>query len=237
MITASQSARRSVRAVTAALRDLPIDELHIEQSDNRICLRGCVSSYENKRRAQELAERAVPETCIENELRVGRAAFMEDGELHRSVTAALAALGVDVPARAGLEVAGGIVRLRGVATDAAERRAIERAAWDAAGVNRVESHLSVRSDRASDAEVGRALNEYIERTLNVRPGAVVVEYVGGVACLSGHVSSPAQRQAIEDLVRWHDRVQDVVNNLRLAHKPAAHIPRSTVAHPGVTHLF
>ncbi len=235
MNTQTDSNRRRVEDIAAALRELRIDELQVEPAGDRVCLRGAVSSYEKKRRAQELAEMAAPGACIENELRVGGTAFAEDGDIEGGVARALAALGPEVAERMSAQVAGGIVHLRGVALDARELRAIERATWNAGGVNRIEIHLSIRADDASEADIGRALSDYVERTLNVRQGAIVVEYVAGVACLSGQVASASQRQAIEDLIRWHDRVLDVVNNLRLADQHPVHVDRSAAVNLGVTH--
>jgi osmotically-inducible protein OsmY len=221
--------------IAASLRALHIEQVRVEADDQRIYLRGVAPCYEAKQRAGELAERAAPGACIENELRVGGAGFGDDGDMRREVIAALQALSPDIAERVTVKVKGGVVHLLGEALDARQRRAIECASWNAGGVNRVENQLTVRGQQPSDVEVGRALSEYVGRTLNVRAGSVVVEYVAGVACISGHIASASQRQAIEDLIRWHDQVRDVVNNLRTAGPQAPRHGTGVVVHTGVTH--
>jgi osmotically-inducible protein OsmY len=72
-----------------------------------------------------------------------------------------------------------------------------------------------------DAEIERALNDYVCRALRPSSGSVTVAYAAGVARLTGHVASAAQSTAVEDLVRWHDRVERVVNALEVVPHEAA----------------
>jgi len=72
-----------------------------------------------------------------------------------------------------------------------------------------------------DADVERALNEYVGRSLRPSSGSVTVAYAAGTARLTGYVSSAAQSTAVEDLVRWHDRVERVVNALEVVPREAA----------------
>jgi osmotically-inducible protein OsmY len=112
-----------------------------------------------------------------------------------------------------IEVRSGVVSLFGAAHDAHERQALEGAAWSACGTGRVDNHISLLNHDLTDNEVERALNEYVQRSLRMPPASVVVEYRAGVAYLSGHIASTSESQAIEDLLRWHDGVSDVVNRL------------------------
>ena len=63
----------------------------------------------------------------------------------------------------------------------------------------------------SDAEVERALNDFVGRALRPSSGSVAVAYTAGTARLSGSVASAVQANAIEDLVRHHDGVERVVS--------------------------
>src|SRR5207245_8080878 len=89
-----------------------------------------------------------------------------------------------------------------------------RVALKAYYVNRVENHVTLDEGSAGDDDIASALNAYVERAMNIPSGSVVVTYGDGVASLTGCVTSVSQGQAIEDLVRWHDRVSSVVNDLR-----------------------
>jgi osmotically-inducible protein OsmY len=80
----------------------------------------------------------------------------------------------------------------------------------------VECHLTITSTDTHDEDVSEALAAYISRAANVPRGAVVVKYRSGIVTLSGAVASATRSQAIEDLVRWHERVIDVINHLRVA---------------------
>jgi osmotically-inducible protein OsmY len=215
MITEASMGEGQVTAVRQALASLHIAELNVELVGGCLCLRGAVACYDKKRQAGELAERAAPGIPIENELRVEQAPFQGDAAIRRCVTDALAALRPDVLDRIRIEVHSSVVSLFGAARDAHERQALECAAWSACGTARVENHVSLPNHGPTDAEVERALNEYVQRSLRMPPASVVVEYRAGVAQVSGDVASTSKSQAIEDLLRWHDGVSDVVNRLNV----------------------
>jgi osmotically-inducible protein OsmY len=215
MITETSMSEGQVAAVRQALAPLHIAELDVELVGSCLYLRGAVACYDKKRQAAELAERAAPGLPIENELRVGQAPFQADAAIRRCVTESLAALGPDVLDRVRIEVHSGVVSLFGAAHDAQERQALECAAWSACGTGRVDNHVSLLNHDLTDNEVEQALNEYVQRSLRMPPAAVAVNYRAGVAHVSGHVASASESQAIEDLLRWHDAVSDVVNRLRV----------------------
>jgi osmotically-inducible protein OsmY len=62
----------------------------------------------------------------------------------------------------------------------------------------------------NDLDVTAALNAFVR---NAMADGVAVEFAGGIASLSGHVSSPTSRRAIEDLTLAHEGVLSVVNKL------------------------
>jgi len=70
----------------------------------------------------------------------------------------------------------------------------------------------------NDLDVTAALNAFVR---NAMPDGVAVEFAGGVASLSGCVSSPKSSRAIEDLILAHEGVLSVVNNLVVEPRVAA----------------
>ncbi len=70
----------------------------------------------------------------------------------------------------------------------------------------------------NDLDVTVALNAFVR---NAMPDGVAVEFAGGVASLSGCVSSPKSSRAIEDLILAHEGVLSVVNNLVVQPQVAA----------------
>jgi osmotically-inducible protein OsmY len=201
-------------AVRRALVNLRICDLRVEVMDGSVHLHGVTPSYEQKHLAGEVAAQIAGRTVV-NELRVARRGFEDDERVIQDVARELARLALDITGRVVTEVREGALFLRGVARDEAERQAIVRAVSSARSVTRVENHLLLESEAISDADVARALNEYVRRAANLPGGAVSVEFSRGVASLSGSVPSAAQRHAIEDLIRWHDGVEDVENRLQV----------------------
>ena len=67
-----------------------------------------------------------------------------------------------------------------------------------------------------DVTIQSAVRRFLDRALDEE--RVEVEVRDGVASLSGSVSSPVVRTAIEDLVRWHDGVVRLDSHLRV-HAP------------------
>jgi osmotically-inducible protein OsmY len=210
----STSAADPALAVQDALADLGIDELHVEGDSDAIYLRGHAHCYDAKRRAGERAQATAPTTAIVNEIRVAQRNFRDDEGLTRDIQAAVARV-ASPSTVVHVDIEGGEVHLRGAAADQQERQAIEAAVWDAWCVERVHNHLALRNEAPADADIATALDEYVQRSMNLRPGTISVTYAAGVAQLSGIVRTDGQAQAIEDLVRWHERVSDVVSNLRV----------------------
>jgi osmotically-inducible protein OsmY len=218
-------------ALRRALTGLGIEDLHIEAVGGQVYLHGVAACYNAKRRAAEQAAHAAPGACIHNEIRVAQHGYSYDAPLASAVKLALAALGPDVTGRVTIEVRNGMASLSGRAHDARERQALLGAASAVPRVTGVESHLILNGSGAADTELERALNDYVQRAMNLPPGIVTVTFGSGIATLSGSVPSETQRQAIEELVQWHDHVHDVVNNLRLIPSLAPHtVPQRL--HPG-----
>lgn len=203
-------------AVLEALGDVGIDGLHVEAVDGAVYLHGQAPCYESKRRAGERAQLAAPTEFVVNEIRVAHAGFRDDTNLVRDAEAATAAVAGGTPI--SVIVDRGEVHLHGTVSSAQQRQAVESAVWDACCVERVHNHLQLayQAGTVDDADIAFALDAYVRRAMNLPPGAIRVGYANGVATLSGIVRSNGQAQAIEDLVRWHERVSDVVSSIHVA---------------------
>jgi len=199
--------------VRTALADLQIADLRVDEVDGCLYLRGAAQCYKSKQLAEERARSIAPSACLVNELRVAQAAA-DDDAIARDVKEAIARV-APLAGSVQIDVREGVVTLQGTVRDEEERSAVECATWDAHGVTQVRSHLDVVSGEVGDPAVSEALNEYVQRAMHIAPGQIVVQYRSGIVSLSGSVSTAAQGEAIEDLLRWHDRVIDVVSHLRV----------------------
>ena len=200
---------------TNALRPSHIADLHVEAVDGRLILRGLAGCYKTKQQATELASAAVPGMTVVNELRIAQAPS-DDGELARSVGGAIERAVPGAGERVDVRARGGVVEIHGFARNHDERCRIESAAWQTNGVMGIECHLSVASTDAHDDDMSEALGAYVSRAANVPRATVRVTYRSGIVTLSGTVGSATKAEAIEDLIRWHERVIDVINHLRVA---------------------
>ena len=199
----------------SALKPSQIADLHVEVVDGRLILRGLAGCYKTKQQATQLASGAVPGMTVVNELRIAQAPA-DDGQLAKSVAAAIERAVPGAGERIELQARGGVVEIHGTARNDDERCRIESAAWHTNGVMGVECHLNIAATDVHDEEVSEALAAYVSRAANVPPGGIRVKYRSGIVTLSGFVESATRAQAIEDLVRWHERVIDVINHVRVA---------------------
>ncbi len=219
-------AAMGMRALRAALTELRIDELCIESVGGVLHLHGVAPCYRTKRQAEERARALMPGAGVHNHLCVAERAYVDDAAVDRDVRRRLAGMGVAVLGRVSVEVRGAVVSLYGQVADDAERRHLLDAAAAAPGVRGVEDHLILASLEPADTEVARALSEYVRRSMNLPPGVINVSWRAGLATLTGSVATETQRQAIEELVLWHDHVTDVANRIRIVPKLGTATPVS-----------
>ncbi len=217
-----------MRALRSALAELRIDELRVQSVGGVLYLHGVAPCYRAKCQAAACAERLMPGARIQNEIRVAERAYVDDAGVEREVTRRIAALGSDVPVRVSVEVRDAVVSLYGRVSGDAERCQLLDTAAAVACVRGVEDHLMLEGIEPADTEVSRALAEYVQRAMNLPPGVVTVSWRSGIATLTGSVATETQRQAIEELVLWHDHVTDVVNRIRFVPNLNAPTPASRV---------
>jgi len=212
-VTTSNSIRK-------ALQGLHIDDLSVDVMADHVVLRGHAACYETKHAASERAAVVMPGLHVSNEIRVSHDSFGNDEATVRRVGTAITRLGAGAADRIRVRVSDGCVHLSGTALSTHERQAAEAAARQASGLSRIDNNLGVEAEARTDNEVEQALCGYVARATHLPSDAIRVHYTAGIATLSGTVRSHVQAQAIEDLVRWHDRVLDVVNNLSTMPAPA-----------------
>jgi osmotically-inducible protein OsmY len=197
--------------VQAALAGLPVHDMHVTIARGIVTLTGVAPCYNTKHAATARIEAALPGVRVVNELRVAQPAVRERA-LASVVRDAVRAC---TDAEVRVAVRDGYVTVRGAAPNEATRRRIEAAAWQAAAGFNVRTVIS-SGVVVDDREIEEALAEYMRRAMSAEARAITVRYRRGVVTLRGSVASAAQGQAIEDLLRWHDRVEDVVNQLQVA---------------------
>lgn len=198
-----------------ALRGTNIAEAHVDAMEGRLIIRGLASSYKTKQLAGERAESAAPGMTIVNELRVAQSPS-DDRHLARHVAAAIEHALPGAGKRIHVRARVGVVEIEGMAQSTDERCQIENAAWQTSGVLHVDCRVTIQKADGGEVDVAAALRAYIERSANLPAGAVGVRYRAGIATISGSVGSDSQVEAIEELIRWHEGVVDVVNRLRVA---------------------
>ncbi|MHB8376371.1 MAG: BON domain-containing protein [Dehalococcoidia bacterium] len=198
-----------------ALRELRIEDAQIETTGERLYLRGLAPCYRTKQMAARRVAAELPGVSVVNELRVAHGAA-SDAEVTRAVEAAIRRAAPGAAGRISAHVDAGDAYIGGTAADEEERGVIEAAAWQAPGVMHVHSRIMVPRRREDDSEVAQALGAYINRAVTLPYGEIRITYSEGVASLEGDVATERQREAIEDLIRWHECVTDVINHVRVA---------------------
>ena len=206
-------ASTGMRALRAALVELRVDDLRVESVDGVLHLHGVAPCYRSKRQAAERAEALMPGAIIHNHIRVAERAYIDDAAIEREVRRRLA--GAVRSGRVSVEVRDAMVSLYGQVASDRERRQLLDGVAAVACVRGVEDHLIPAGHEPADTDVARALSEYVQRSMNLPPGVVNVSWRSGLATLTGSIATETQRQAIEELVRWHEHVTDVANRIRV----------------------
>lgn len=203
------------REVLNALAGLDVDDARVELIAGRLYLRGQAACYKTKQRAGQRAAEAMPGVTVVNELRIAQG-VSSDADVTHAVEEAIRRAVPAATGRVSAHVDSGDAYIGGMATDDDERSAIEKAAWEAPGVLQVHNQIAVPRLAESDFELAANLTLYIHHSVTLPHGDILVRYTRGVVSLDGEVATAQQREAVEELVRWHECVTDVVNNVRVA---------------------
>jgi osmotically-inducible protein OsmY len=200
-------------AAEAAARALGIDGLRIIMAGGAVHIEGTAPSYRHKRSAAELIGLMMGASSVVNGLRVAPREVSSDHAIARRLATAFEGAPEVDATTIELEVNHGVVELRGIVSSLFALCAAERAAWSVGGVAGVANRLRVAGTAASPEELARQLEVDLCACLSLPVGAVRADIMGGTVHLKGTVPSPYHRLAAEDLVRAHELVQDVVNEL------------------------
>lgn len=203
---------------SAVLKRHGIQDAHVDEVGAHVYLHGIASCYKTKQEAAKGVAAALPGRVVINELHVVHEPG-GDSSVSENVGAAIRDAAPDTVVQVRVFTLSGEVYLRGVVPSADLRRRVEAAAWASTGVMRVHNELTTVDDPVEDHDLEREITMSLVRVINVPAGSVTVTSSGGIVALRGHVASAEQRDIIEELVRWHDAVRDVTNNLRVRERP------------------
>ncbi len=189
---------------------------------------GCVGGLRHKRLAGEMAAHFEGIGTVVNMLRVAPMVHVDDDKLREHILEAFAGNWRVNETSVLVEVGHGVVHLRGVAKSMAELCACEEEAGSTPGVDRVVSHLQLRSERPrTEREVGQDILDGLTECLGLSPGAVHVTSYDGVFRLSGVVANDRVKSAAEAIACWTPSVTEVVNDLAVI--PLNHTPKPSDA--------
>jgi osmotically-inducible protein OsmY len=200
-------------AAQAAARALGIERLRLSILGGVPHIEGTAPSFRHKKSAAELIRLLTGARHVVNRLRVAPREALSDGTITQRVRAAFEVAPEVDAATVRPEVRNGVVELRGTVSSLSALCAAERAVWSVGGVAEVVNRLRVADTVASPEDLARQLEADLCACLSLPVGTVRAEIVGGTVYLKGAAPSPYHQLAAEDLVRAHELVQDVVNEL------------------------
>lgn len=214
------------QALLNELRRLGIDAAQVCVRGEDLEIRGHANSYDAKRRATKAAEHLLPLFRVLNQVRVVPGAAHSDGQILTAVRDILRALATDGPPQVDVTVRSGIVELSGRLPSMEAVCRLSNAVWGVAGVRDVVSRIEVTAPQPA---LAAQLSESVARVLGLPPGSVRVRLEGCTAIVEGAVRTEGQRWVAEDLLRWHARVYDVVNRLKVVGDVAPREPPKMTA--------
>jgi osmotically-inducible protein OsmY len=204
--------------------DMRIDatRISVDVVNNVVILRGIISSYFEKRVAEEVVGRIKGVRDVVNELRVVPAQPRPDQQIAEEVRAALARdVWVD-ERHIDVNVSGGVVYLSGTVDNYPAKAHAEGDAWGVPGVvDVVDNVVVVPRTTRTDSEIAREVRSDIEKNLRVDPEAISIEVSGGTVYLRGTVKSQEQKWMADEIAWWTAGVRDVVNELKVEPPAAA----------------
>jgi osmotically-inducible protein OsmY len=208
------------------LRDAVLEELDWDPSvddsrirvgvtDGAIVLTGSVESYAQKAAAVRAAERIQGVKAVADDIQVvlPDAVKRKDAEIAAEI-ARQRGWNTSFKDSIKVEVAKGIVTLRGTVDWRYERDEAARAASHLVGVSGVTNLIRVEPrNEATAADVAHRIERALQRQADVDATAVSVTMSDGVVRLEGTVSSVAERRAAQIAAESAPGVTEVVNDL------------------------
>lgn len=226
--TAERPAQEIKAEIQQALRwDALIDNALIEVAveNDQVHLTGTVGSAAEKTRAINKAwvngVTAVDATGLEvarwardEDLRKGKYVVKPDDQIQQAIRAALVQdLRVDAT-NIRIQVAGGIVTLRGTVADLQTKRAAVQDARNTVGVINVKNRLKVRPVEArGDEAIAQDVRNALERDPYLEQYEIVVEVIEGTVYLNGMVDSYFEKTQADIVASAIPGVEQVENDL------------------------
>lgn len=200
-------------AVDTRFRALDTDDIKLTMVGDVAYLDGHVSSYQQKKAISHVAADLPRVRKLVNRLRVVPCSPTSDRIIVENV---FLALRTDPALRLhpiAVTVTDGIVELSGAVPDFSARIAAEAAAWSVCGVRHVINRLEIAPAGEAYTELRTSLRRGLSSLLGPYTDSVEIDLRQGFAYLRGAVPTLEDRLAVEDMVRWHPLVRDVINQL------------------------
>jgi osmotically-inducible protein OsmY len=178
-----------------------------------VTLGGFVNTYAAKLAAERAAKRVRGVRAVANEISVRLRLNRADDEIARDAARVLE-IQTRVPPTVQAMVHSGHITLTGTVEWMFEREAAEKAVRYIAGVAGIMNRIEV-TPPPSPKDVHYRITAALHRNADVNARFVQVNIVGSVATLRGHVSSWAQRYAVERAVADAPGVRRVDNQLEI----------------------
>lgn len=186
----------------------------VTADEGAVTLSGFIDSYAGKLAAERAAKRVRGVRAVANELQVRLKFERADDDIARDAAQALS-MRVGVPQTVQATVHHGHVILTGHVPWLFHRVAAELAVRKIKGVASVVNRITVRP-LASYKDVRHRITEALHRIADVNARHVVVTIKGATVTLSGHVTSWAQRDAVEHAAAAAPGISAVDNLIEVA---------------------
>jgi osmotically-inducible protein OsmY len=212
----TEEIRQDVVEELAWDNSLDAPAIGVAVTDGAVTLTGHVRSYAEKRAAEKAAKRVHGVLAVANDLEVRLPTSLQRDDTDIA-TAAASALQwrVSVPYAVHVTVERGWLTLSGEVDWAYQRRAVENAVRDLAGVRGLSNLIQVKV-RPVPKDVKEQINRAFHRSAQIHADHIDVSVSGGTVTLTGTVRSWSERTEAEHAARVAAGVTDVENRLRVS---------------------
>lgn len=178
-------------------------------------LTGTIPSFEQKRRALDMARRTVGVTEVTDRIIVLPSESRTDREILEAVREALSKnLGKNATDKINTAVTGRVVTLTGTLPSSYPKQVAEFLAGLTAGVVGVRNEIVVRPTIArTDAQVAQDVRSRFRRNALIKEQGIEVSVASGVVTLTGTVDTMRQVEQAEAIARFTPGTVDVRNQL------------------------
>jgi hyperosmotically inducible protein len=215
---------KSIKDTYAYKKYLKNDDISVDAENGVVTLTGSVETQSHKQLAQETAAKVPDVTKVDNQLKVEEPeeSEMSDGWISAKVKAALlfhrSVSAVDTE----VFVQDGIVTLKGVAENIAQKDLTSQYAKDVDGVKNVNNQMTISqepkekeefADKVDDASITAQVKLALLSHRSTSALRTDVETKDGEVTLTGEAKNQAEKDLVTKLVSDIDGVQDVENDM------------------------